>query len=257
MASTSPKAKAKLNLREVVKEKPRTPTARLGPADVLSSTPSTRQIIEGEKPTQRAGAPQATPRSKRSKAEKSPDAAAPKSAGKERWQTARKALGKADRSARPNTESPNAGEQTDPAAKDASTAAPKQPPKLNKKEADYYPVELLNRGPISPRLVEHLAKKCGPPMQESCVNVRVDSKRPPGRLEETMASRHERVPPATVVLMFNLFEAGFHLEYGDISTIPDAEAVDIRSIRSHAVLGVVHIHPDKNAPLQSRIVFKV
>ena len=26
---------------------------------------------------------------------------------------------------------------------------------------------------------------------------------------------------------------------------------------SHAVLGVVHIHPDKNAPLQSRIVFKV
>ena len=221
------KLKAKLNpkldLLAAVKEKTRSPTARMGPTP---GAPSTRR----ERPETPTGG-----KNKKSKAEKSPEPGS-------------KSPGKAKTKAKAEQSSPVTGQ-------DASAAAPKQP-KL-KKEAEFYPEELLNRGPISPRILEHLAKKCGPPIQENCVNVRVDSKRPPGRLEETMASRHERCPPATVVLMFNCFEAGFELEYGDIGTMPEAEAVEIRSIRSQAVLGVVHILPTKHAPLQERIVFKV
>lgn len=158
----------------------------------------------------------------------------------------------------PIAETPPSGQAQ--GKKDVGAAAPKLPAAKqarSKKEPEYYPDDLLNKGPISPRLIEHLAKKCGPPIQENCVNVRIDSKRPPGRLEETMPSRHERVPPATVVLMFNCFQSGFQLEYGDLSTVPEAEAVEIRSIRSHAVLGLAHISPNKNAPLEERIVFKV
>ena len=158
----------------------------------------------------------------------------------------------------PESETPPSGQAQ--GKKDAAAAAAKQPaakqPKL-KKEQEYYPEELLSKGPISPRLIEHLAKKCGPPIQENCIKERIDSKRPPGRLEETMPSRHERVPPATVVLMFNCFQSGFQLEHGDLSTVPEAESVEIRSIRSHAVLGLAHISPNKNAPLEERIVFKV
>jgi hypothetical protein len=156
--------------------------------------------------------------------------------------------------AKADAEHSASGQGEQGAGKDAAGAASKQ---SKKKETEYYTEEMLTRGPISPRLLKHLATKCGPPLQENCVHVRNENKRPPGRLEETMASRHERVPPATVVLMFNCYESGFQLEYGDISTMPEAEAVEIRSIRSHAVLGVVHIHTTKNAPLQERIMFKV
>jgi hypothetical protein len=161
---------------------------------------------------------------------------------------------KTDRVGKADADSSALGQGEQAATKDAAAAVPKQ---SKKREAEYYTEEMLTRGPISPRLIKHLAMKSGPPIQENCINVRNESKRPPGRLEETMASRHERVPPATVVLMFNCYESGFQLEYGDISTMPEAEAVEIRSIRSHAVLGVVHIHTSKNAPLQERIMFKV
>ena len=147
------------------------------------------------------------------------------------------------------------GESPAPKGEKGESPAPKQATK--KKEKEMWADEMLNRGQISPRLIVHLGKKCGPPIQEHCVYQRIDTKRPPGRLDETYDSRHERVPPAGVVLMFNCFEAGFKLLYGDISTLPEAEAVEIRSIRSHAVLGVAHILPTKNAPLEDRIVFKV
>lgn len=52
------------------------------------------------------------------------------------------------------------------------------------------------------------------------------------------------------------FDAGFELEFGDITTIPQAEAVDIRSMTSGKVLGCVHISGTKNTPLEERMVFK-
>ena len=156
----------------------------------------------------------------------------------------------------PAGETPNSGQGAQAKkGEKGESPAPKQATK--KKEKEMWADEMLNRGQISPRLIVHLGKKCGPPIQEHCVYQRIDTKRPPGRLDETYDSRHERVPPAGVVLMFNCFEAGFKLLYGDISTLPEAEAVEIRSIRSHAVLGVAHILPTKNAPLEDRIVFKV
>ena len=98
-------------------------------------------------------------------------------------------------------------------------------------------------------------QKVGPPMQDlRCV--RVDSHRPAGRLDDMSPSRHERIPPASVVLMFNCYEAGFELEAGDITTIPEAEALEIRSLTSGKVLGTVHISSVKNTALEERIVFK-
>ena len=102
------------------------------------------------------------------------------------------------------------------------------------KKVDYFTEELLSRPPPDPRLLAMLGRKCGPPIQEMR-RERNEGKRPPGRIDENAPSRHERVPPATVVLMFNCFESGFELEFGDISTVPEAEAVEIRSITSGKV----------------------
>ena len=59
------------------------------------------------------------------------------------------------------------------------------------------------------------------------------------------------------------FESGFELINGDTSTIPEAEAVEIRSLITDApgsylgkVLGTVHISATKNTPLEERIMFK-
>ena len=52
------------------------------------------------------------------------------------------------------------------------------------------------------------------------------------------------------------FNSGFELEFGDISTIPQADAIDVRSLTSGKVLGCVHISGTKNTPLEDRIIFK-
>ena len=52
------------------------------------------------------------------------------------------------------------------------------------------------------------------------------------------------------------FESGFELEFGDTSTIPQAEAIDIKSLTSGKVIGCVHISATKNTPLEERIIFK-
>ena len=70
------------------------------------------------------------------------------------------------------------------------------------KEVEYYTDELLARKPLDEATRSALVKKAGTPMQVVS-SVRAEGKRPPGRLDENQSSRHERVPPAAVVLMFN------------------------------------------------------
>ena len=60
-------------------------------------------------------------------------------------------------------------------------------------------------------------------------------------------SRHERVPPSQIVLMFNCFEASFTLLAGDISSLPESDTTDLRSLTSGKVLGRVKITPEKGA----------
>jgi hypothetical protein len=65
-------------------------------------------------------------------------------------------------------------------------------------------------------------------------------------------SMADGVPAAHV----HSFESGFELAYGDISTVPETEAVEVRSLTSGKVLGACHISSVKNTPLEERIIFK-
>ena len=91
-----------------------------------------------------------------------------------------------------------------------------------------------------------LIKKCGPPKQEVHFE-RNENHRPIGRPDELSPSRHERVPPSCIVLMFNCFEASFDLAYGDIATLPESDTSDLRSLTSGKVLGRVKVTPEKGA----------
>ena len=74
-----------------------------------------------------------------------------------------------------------------------------------KKEVEYYTDELLAREPLDAASRDALVKRAGEP-RGMVRSVRVEGKRPPGRLDENQGSRHERVPPAAAVLMFNWYE---------------------------------------------------
>ena len=71
-----------------------------------------------------------------------------------------------------------------------------------KKEIEYYTEELLSRPGLDPKVREGMGRKFGPPVQ-TILRERLENKRPPGRVDENAPSRHEQVPPASVVLMFN------------------------------------------------------
>jgi hypothetical protein len=116
----------------------------------------------------------------------------------------------------------------------------------NAKKVEFLSDELLNRKPLDDKARETLIKKCGPPKQE--VNFeRNENHRPAGRPDELMPSRHERIPPSHIVLMFNCVEASFTLSYGDISTLPESDTSELRSLTSGKVLGRVKVTPEKGA----------
>ena len=71
-----------------------------------------------------------------------------------------------------------------------------------------------NRKPLDPKLRDALIQRCGPAAQEVAF-LRNESKPPFGRVDELAPSRHDRIPPACVVIMFNPFESSFELAYGD------------------------------------------
>ena len=73
---------------------------------------------------------------------------------------------------------------------------------LYKREVEYYTDELLARKPLEEAKLTALARLCGE-AQQTVRYVRLEGKRPPGRLDENQPSRHERIPPAATVLMFN------------------------------------------------------
>ena len=116
----------------------------------------------------------------------------------------------------------------------------------NAKKIEYLSEELLNRKPLDTKARDALIKKCGPPKQEVHFE-RNENHRPIGRPDELTPSRHERIPPTHIVLMFNCFEASFDLIYGDIATLPESDTSELRSLTSGKVLGRVKITPEKGA----------
>ena len=152
------------------------------------------------------------------------------------------------------------------AAAVAATSAPKEGGEKKKdekgssgpsqKKVEFFTDDLLNRKPLDEKTREALVHKCGagPPKQEARFQ-RNENKRPVGRPDELAPSRHERVPPGRVVLMFNCFEASFELLHGDLSTLPEAETTELRSLTSGKVLGRIKITPEKGTPIEDRFEF--
>ena len=115
-------------------------------------------------------------------------------------------------------------------------------------------VRRRNRKPLDPKLRDGLIAKCGPPVQEVHF-VRNEAKPPMGRPDELAPSRHERIPPACVVLMFNCFECSFDLGHGDLKTLPESDTTELRSLTSGKVIGRVKIAPEKGTAFEERVMF--
>ena len=139
----------------------------------------------------------------------------------------------------------------DEEASSAPAAAPKATDKaaptavfIGDKKIEYFSKELLARQPLDEKARKALFKKCGEAKQE--VNFeRNENRRPVGRADGLTPSRHERVPPMQIVLMFNCFEASFTLAAGDLTTLPESDTLDLRSLTSGKVLGRVKVTPEK------------
>lgn len=115
---------------------------------------------------------------------------------------------------------------------------------IGDKKIEYLSKELLSRQPLDEKARKALLKKCGEAKQE--VNFeRNENRRPIGRADGLTPSRHERVPPMHIVLMFNCFEASFTLAAGDLTTLPESDTLDLRSLTSGKVLGRIKITPEK------------
>ena len=83
---------------------------------------------------------------------------------------------------------------------------------------------------------------------------RNEAHRPSGKAEE-MPSRHGHVPLCGLVLMFNCHRSSFELLQGDLATLPESEAIDIKSLLSNNSLGRVKIAPEKGTPFVDRVEF--
>ena len=226
--------KAPLPLRVGEAEKMRKPTARMGKDVPDSARESSRGGKKSGQVSNRGG--------KSAAAKAGTDAKAAASSPKKD----EKKVAKIDEKGATATASAK------PAAAEASTASM---PKVvssqdkvgqQKKKIDFLTEELMGRKPLDEKSREALAKKCGPPKQE-VHHERNEGHRPIGRLDELAPSRHERVPPSCIVLMLNCFESSFDLVAGDISTLPESETSDLRSLTSGKVLGRVKITPEKGA----------
>jgi hypothetical protein len=116
---------------------------------------------------------------------------------------------------------------------------------------DYYSAELLSRQPLAAAAREALYRKCGKKDKDVCYT-RNEQHRPSG-VEDGKPSRHERVPPGKIVLMFNCARSSFELTHGDVATLPDSETIDLRALTSGAALGRIKISPEKGTPIEDRI----
>ena len=93
------------------------------------------------------------------------------------------------------------------------------------------------------------------PVPDETLYERYEAHRPSGRDEAKMPSRHAGIPPTVIALMFNSYRATFELVLGDLKTMPDSGAYDLRSLVTHQRLGSVKIAPVKNAPLVEGVEF--
>ena len=93
------------------------------------------------------------------------------------------------------------------------------------------------------------------PVPDETLYERREAHRPSGRDEAKMPSRHAGIPPTVIALMFNSYRASFELVLGELKTMPDSGAYDLRSLVTHQRLGSVKIAPVKNAPLVERVEF--
>ena len=84
---------------------------------------------------------------------------------------------------------------------------------------------------------------------------RKEAHRPAGRPEGQL-SRHESVTePASMLLMFNCSRSGFKLSKGDISSLPESEAIELRSTKSLVSMGRCKIAPSKGTEFVDRVDF--
>lgn len=72
---------------------------------------------------------------------------------------------------------------------------------------EYFSAQQLEGRPLDHTQHESLLRKCGQVKQE-LQYTRVESRRPPGRVDELAPSRHERVPPGSIALLFNWYGRG-------------------------------------------------
>ena len=84
---------------------------------------------------------------------------------------------------------------------------------------------------------------------------RNEAHRPHGR-PEGQPSRHDSVTePAAMLLMFNCNRCSFKLAKGDITTIPESEAIDLRSTKSMQTIGRCKVSPAKGTEFIDRVDF--
>ena len=130
-------------------------------------------------------------------------------------------------------------------------------PKASQK-VQYLTEEQLSRTPMDAKARDALVAKAGKVMYnggDGFSYTRDENKRPAGRPDEATPSRHERVPPSRIVLMFNCHISSFELIAGDVSTLPEADVIELRSLSSNASIGRVKIAPEKSTPIEERIEF--
>jgi hypothetical protein len=258
-----------LPLRTGEAEKMRKPTARLGlaqpsdrgaggkgakpqPSDRPLASPTAKSKAQSSQPSQRgskkqdaAGTSPASPPKKptaKPMAQAQPPAAAQQPA--RRASTDPAGAGGTSSSLLAGTAASNAAKvSAEPSIKIASTGGGGGGGGGgDRKKIDYLTEELMSRTPLDDKSREVLVQKCGPPKQE-VHHLRNEGHQP--RPDDLAPSRHERVPPSCVVLMFNCCESSFDLAYGDLSTLPESETTELRSLTSNKVLGRVKVTPEK------------
>lgn len=127
--------------------------------------------------------------------------------------------------------------------------------KVERSKVEYYSAELLARKPLEDKAREQLGARAGKKVPIEISYTRNEAHRPAGRPEDSVRSRHELVPPTTVVLMFNAHHASFELVAGDVSTLPEAETIELKSLTSGKSIGRIKIAPEKSTPLEERVEF--
>ena len=161
---------------------------------------------------------------------------------------------KSDRESKSAPTTPKAsasGGTTPKGAKSAPTSARKEGPDYDKLREELKAKVTKAREDV----MKYVSKK--PPTEEvlkANKYERVEAHRPSGRSDE-MPSRHRDTPLSSLVLMFNCCRCTFELLAGDLSTLPESEALEMKSLFNNTTIGRVKIAPEKGTPFIDRVEF--